>query len=438
LSRDDAALAELAALAAYLAQRREPILRAWHAALDADPELTSFSNLSRAQFNDHIPAVLDAFEELLRAGGVAEAAPPDEAQQNASAAEHGLHRWQQGYDQRQTMREWTHLQLCLLAEFERYEANRPQLDPRAMALAHRALARLCGDGVIESAARYAKLQQAEAAARLRDLEQTFEQLERERAEGWRQAAHDLRGSVGIISNATAVLSRDPAEPVRAHFSQVLERGVSSLHTLLSDLIDVARLEAGHERRNVAPFDAAHTLRNLCETMRSTAAEGSLFLLAQGPDSLPVAGDEAKVLRIAQNLLLNAFKATERGGVRVLWESREEHWLLSVQDTGPGFSRGPAAPLERALKQATEESHEVETRAASAGDADGGADPAPTLPSQSRHRAAQILAGEGIGLSIVKRLCELLDASLELETAAGSGTTFRVTFPSSYRDEAARQ
>jgi signal transduction histidine kinase len=173
-------------------------------------------------------------------------------------------------------------------------------------------------------------------------------------------------------------------------------------------------------------------------MRSTAAEGSLFLLAQGPDSLPVAGDEAKVLRIAQNLLLNAFKATERGGVRVLWESREEHWLLSVQDTGPGFSRGPAAPLERALKQATEESHEVETRAASAGDADGGADPAPTLPSQSHHRAASILAGEGIGLSIVKRLCELLDASLELETAAGSGTTLRVTFPSSYRDEAARQ
>jgi signal transduction histidine kinase len=442
LSRDVAALAELSALADYLQERREPILRAWHAALDADPELTSFSNLSRAQFNDHIPAVLDAFEELLRAGAVAEAAPPEEAQQNASAAEHGLHRWQQGYDQRQTMREWTHLQLCLLAEFERYEASRPQLDPRAMALAHRAVARLCGNGVIESAARYAKLQQAEAAARLRDLEQAFEQLqqlERERAEGWRQAAHDLRGSVGIISNATAVLSRDLAEPVRAHFSQVLERGVSSLHTLLSDLIDVARLEAGHERRTVAPFDAARTLRNLCETMRSTAADGSLFLLTQGPDSLPVAGDEAKVLRIAQNLLLNAFKATERGGVRVVWESRDEHWLLSVQDTGPGFSRGPAAPLERALKQATEESHEVETRAASAaGDAEGGADPAPTLPSQSCHRAAQILAGEGIGLSIVKRLCELLDASLELETTAGSGTTFRVTFPRSYADEAERR
>jgi signal transduction histidine kinase len=147
----------------------------------------------------------------------------------------------------------------------------------------------------------------------------------------------------------------------------------------------------------------------------------------------VAGDQAKVLRIAQNLLLNAFKATTQGGVRVLWEARDEHWTLSVQDTGPGFTRGPAAPLERALKVATQESHEVETRAAAAADASAAPDPAPTLRSQSGHRSPQSLSGEGIGLSIVKRLCELLDASLELETAPGEGTTFRVTFPRSYAE-----
>ncbi len=68
------------------------------------------------------------------------------------------------------------------------------------------------------------------------------------------------------------------------------------------------------------FDAAQVLRNLCDTMRGAAADGNLFLLAQGPESLPVQGDEAKVLRIAQNLLLNAFKATAQGGVRVLWQA----------------------------------------------------------------------------------------------------------------------
>jgi len=54
--------------------------------------------------------------------------------------------------------------------------------------------------------------------------------------------------------------------------------------------------------------------------------------------------------------------------------------------------------------------------------------APTLPSQTSAPASH---GEGVGLSIVKRLCELLDASVELATAPGKGTTFRVTFPSRY-------
>jgi signal transduction histidine kinase len=429
----------LQALADYLSQHREQLLQAWHQALHADPELASFSSLSRAQFNDHIPAVLDAFERRLRGVDSAEAAQA-RALEHASAAEHGLHRWQQGYDQRQTMREWSHLQLCLLEQFEQFSARHAQLEPTAMALARKALARLCGDGVIESAARYLRLQQAEAAARLRDLEDALiglQQLERDRAEGWRQAAHDLRGSVGIISNASAVLNRELAEPLRAQFSQILQRGVRSLHTLLSDLIDVARLEAGHERRRISQFDAAQILHDLCDTMRNTAAERNLFLLAQGPKALPVTGDQAKVLRIAQNLILNALKATQQGGVQVLWEAREQYWLLRVQDTGPGFTHGSAAPLEQALKRATEESNEVQARALVAGEARSGADPAPTLPSLSAHRSPQALTGEGVGLSIVKRLCELLDASLELETAPGEGSTFRVTFPRSYAEAAAQ-
>jgi signal transduction histidine kinase len=432
---DEAGLrAELQALAGYLSQRREQLLRAWHDSLATDPEMASFSTLSRAQFNDHIPAVLQGFEHRLRL-----ADSPDEgraaALENVSAAEHGLHRWQQGYDQRQTMREWGHLQLCLLHEFEQFSASQPQLAQRVMPIARRALARMCSDGVIESGTRYLRLQQAEAASRLRDLEQAVNELrllEQQRAEGWRQAAHDLRGSVGVISNASALLNRNLSEPQRVQFSQVLQRGVSTLHTLLSDLIDVARLEAGQERRRISQFDAAQVLRDLCETMRNAAGERNLFLLAQGPESLAVFGDRAKVLRIAQNLMLNGLKATQQGGVRVVWEARETHWLLSVQDTGPGFTRGPAAPLEDQLKRATMEAHAVDARAAGAGAA--GSEPAVMLSSQSGHQPVSTLAGEGIGLSIVKRLCELLDASLELETEPSAGTTFRVSFPRAYPED----
>jgi len=84
----------LALLARHLAARRAVILRNWQRSVEADPELTTSSNLSRAQFNDHIPQVLAAFERRLEARRPLEKEVAFEDQRN-SAAEHGVHRWQQ-------------------------------------------------------------------------------------------------------------------------------------------------------------------------------------------------------------------------------------------------------------------------------------------------------------------------------------------------------
>ena len=158
-------------------------------------------------------------------------------------------------------------------------------------------------------------------------------------------------------------------------------------------------------------------------------------LAKGETPLMVDGDPAKVQRIVQNLVLNALKVTERGGVKVTWEAGEnEHrsqWILCVQDTGPGFKPGTATPLERVLKRATDEAHEVEQQNLPQGETDPQAEAAPTLASQTPYSKTHLSSGEGIGLSIVKRLCEMLDASLELESSEGEGTTFRMIFPRQY-------
>ena len=89
-----------------------------------------------------------------------------------------------------------------------------------------------------------------------------------------------------------------------------------------------------------------------------------------------------------------------------------------------------------LKDATEAARETEETADAADLAPLTADPAPTLTSESSARN-RVPRGEGIGLSIVKRLCELLDASIELQSAPGQGTTFRVVFPRSYAEAANR-
>jgi signal transduction histidine kinase len=424
-------------LAAYLALRREPVLSAWRHAVDADPELTTASTITRAQFIDHIPAVLDAFEWRLSAQNPADRAQARE-EQTESAAEHGLHRWQQGYNQPETMREWGHLHLCLLQELQNYQALNAGLESTVMQIARRELVRLCSDGACASAARYARLQQSEAASRLRELEFALAQLktlEQERAEGWREAAHDLRGRAHVIVNAFDVLSRDGvSEENRTQFSEMLRRGVQSLNKLLTDLMDQARLEAGHERRDISHFDAALLLKEFCDGNRPLATERNLFLIAEGPTPLMVDGDSGKIQRIVQNLVLNALNVTAQGGVKVTWEAgeneRRPQWALCVQDTGPGFKRGSATPLARVLKRATVEAHDAEQRNVSPSSPSMQTDAAPTLASQSQ-LPVRLPTGEGIGLSIVKRLCELLDASIELESSEGEGTTFRVIFPRRY-------
>ncbi len=133
--------------------------------------------------------------------------------------------------------------------------------------------------------------------------------------------------------------------------------------LLNDLIRLARLEAGRERRTDERFDAGQgCCRELCTAMQPFAADRGLALVADGPATLAVEGDRVNTYRIAQNLLVNALKYTERGGVKVTWEPDPTdpgwRWLLSVQDTGPGLPARSSAPFARALKAATDDAQAV--------------------------------------------------------------------------------
>jgi len=152
---------ELREIANYLSEHRDDILTAWKLAVEADPELRMASTTTRAQFIDHIPAVLDAFESRLASEDAAERAEA-RAAERASAAEHGLHRWQQGYDLPETMCEWGHLHLCILHALESYRSHDPQASRPALLTARRELLQLCSDGVCASATRYTHLQQHEA------------------------------------------------------------------------------------------------------------------------------------------------------------------------------------------------------------------------------------------------------------------------------------
>lgn len=419
---------QLRILSEHLAFRRDAILAAWSRAAHADPEQPTADALTRAQFNDHIPAVLDAFERRLRACPGGTAAAVAELDQKEGEVKHGLHRWQQGYRLSELMREWGHLHLCLFDEIQRCASERVEFEAEAVAEANRQLIDLVNAGVIESTGQYTRLQQAEAAGHVRDLERAIldlKELDRRRAALIHQAVHDLRGDVQSVTTAAEVLREtDIEQEEREQFSELLQQGVQSVSAMLGELMELARLEAGQERTEVAPFDAALLINELCAVTQPLARERALFLRTDGPPHLLVQGDSGKVRRLLQNLVLNALKYTTVGGVVVGWGQDEEHWWLMVKDTGPGIIAGPGAPITRAIKETTASALEAESPDASIV---AFSSPSPSAPAPREARPMNQQPGEGIGLSIVKRLCELLDASLELTSASGRGSTFRVRF-----------
>lgn len=429
---------QLQALSAYLAARRQPILEAWRAAATADPAQTTVSFLTRAQFNDHIPQLLDAFERKLRARPGGQRAAEADKDKTEEDVKHGLQRWQQGYLLTELMHEWGHLHLCLFDELEAFAAAHPEIERETFMMANRELIALVNEGINESAGQYARMQQAEAAGHVRDLQRMLAnatEVERRRSVLIHQAVHDLRGNVQSVTTAAEVL-RDAglADDERAEFAGLVQQGVESVSDMLGDLMSLARLEAGQERRDLGSFDAARLLTELCTVTQPMAAARKLFLKTEGPSTLDVQGDAGKVHRLLQNLILNALKYTESGGVTVSWGEEKETWWVIVNDTGPGILAGPGAPMVKGLTEATDVAREAEEVAAKETGAPPAVLPLPAegaVPAKTKHQAT----GEGIGLSIVKRLCELLDASLELVSSAQSGTTFRVVLPRSYRPSA---
>ena len=284
---------QLAALSACLHNRQQAILEAWRAAADSDPLLTTVNTLPVSQFNDHIPDVLDAFGRRL-------AMWPNDAQdvlndeQNKDALTHGLQRWHQGYGLRELTREWGHLQLVLNDEVESFARTLPPESLDAMSIAMRTLIELCAS-TSATVPPNISTGQLEAAGHVRDLAQSLKeerQREQERAELWRQAAHDLRGHVGVVVNATTGLSVEAPAPTRDKFLTLLQRSTASLHGMLDDVMNLARLQAGEERLDVKEFDAARLFTDLCDALQPHAEERGCIEIRGSADPL-VEGDRSR-------------------------------------------------------------------------------------------------------------------------------------------------
>lgn len=209
------------------------------------------------------------------------------------------------------------------------------------------------------------------------------------------ASHDLRQPLQALALNSGELVRLPVGGEAQAIAQEVASSIDDLRCMLDGLLDVSQLDVGV----VAPHPRSFPLRRLLEAVttsfRAAAASRQLTISCDCPASITVHTDPELLRRVLANLVDNALKFTHRGGVTVLASVGEAGVQVEVRDTGPGIE-----PQDR--ERIFDDLVRLEG---------GGRDNVP---------------GHGLGLGIVRRLAALLDIGLDLDSAPGQGTTFRLT------------
>lgn len=243
-------------------------------------------------------------------------------------------------------------------------------------------------------------------ARRELLEQKLhaEQAVREKSAFLANMSHEIRSPMNAILGFSELLEPEGLTPKQSQYVRAIRDSGASLLQLINDILDLSKLEAGKIELHPDPTD----LRDSCEFLRTVfgqqAVMKSLQLRFDLSPNLPRALmlDRLRLRQVLVNLLGNAIKFTERGGVstRVAWQTQENNGtgtlLIDVEDTGIGIASDKLDEVFQPFVQA-----------------DSG-------------RAAE-REGTGIGLSIVKRVTELMGGTLKVESTVGQGTIFHLRF-----------
>jgi signal transduction histidine kinase/ActR/RegA family two-component response regulator len=238
-------------------------------------------------------------------------------------------------------------------------------------------------------------------AYVREIDLARQEAERANAARARlmaKVSHEIRTPLnGILGLTEATLLGDIPAAVRPDIEAVRASG-KVLLSLVNDLLDVARAEAGRLEVVEEPLDIRALVDEVVALHRASAAQKGLRVDVRGSEPRRVLGDEVRLRQVVGNLLSNAIKFTPTGHVEVELETHpsETHpgqlgVRLSVTDTGPGMSEADRAQLFTPFFQ---------------------------VRSEDQHR------GTGLGLAICHELVQRMGGSIEVESALGVGSSFR--------------
>jgi PAS domain S-box-containing protein len=214
-------------------------------------------------------------------------------------------------------------------------------------------------------------------------------------------SHEIRTPMNAIVGMAELLGDTPLSEEQQRYVSIFRSAGESLLTLINDILDLAKIEAGHLELDLREFDLEEAIDQIADVLAIRAREKGLELLTQVAPDMParVVGDPDRLRQVLVNLVGNAIKFTERGHVLIKVDrpegAHDGQVRFSVTDTGIGIPEDKLAKIFEAFTQAD---------------------------SSTTRR----YGGTGLGLTISRRLVTLMGADLDVSSTPGKGSTFDFT------------
>lgn len=214
-------------------------------------------------------------------------------------------------------------------------------------------------------------------------------------------SHELRTPLNAILGFSSIMRKDPTvSGTQMENLNIINRSGEHLLTLINDVLDMAKIEAGRVQLENLPFDLGGVVRDVTDMMQVRAREKGLQLLLDQSSTFPryIKGDEARLRQILINLVGNAVKFTQHGGVTVrlgTQENKVAHLLIEIEDTGTGISPEDQQRIFEPFTQV------------------------------GKYGVNQ---GFGLGLAITRQFVQLMGGALSVKSTLGKGSLFLIDLP----------